>query len=501
MRKRRFIAPGAQKNGAKDLHSGHFSFVGHDEDIGWPPHDWQAPSTAKLWQYNLHYFEWLWALDYADVRAAALNWIDQHSLDKGHVGWEPYPTSLRLMNWCAVCFGKFREELEEDGEFARRIWTSIYLQAEWLQAHLETHLLGNHLFENGAALAVAGSCFSAPDARRWQDTGVAILNEEIQEQILPDGMHFERSPMYHVRMTYLLDLLQRTGAKELQDLAETPLLNMRKALRHLCHADGEIALFNDSAFSIYNSPVSLFGENSAAEAGPWSLPDAGYYGYRDAEGNYVVCDAGAIGPDYIPGHAHGDMFSFELSLQGHRVVVDSGVYDYVPGEMRAYCRSTAAHNTVSIDNQDQSEFWGAFRVARRAHPREIEWQPDPDGFRLAGWHDGYERLPSAPVHRRELTWKRGDGLHVRDQIRAGQGVSAVSRLHLHPHCRVKSLDSHEVLIEFAEGTFRIVFEGDGALRQESSYYCPEFGVKEPNIALAFTMEGKESEASFDVLPN
>ena len=48
------------------------------------------------------------------------------------------------------------------------------------------------------------------------------------------------------------------------------------------------------------------------------MPDTGYYGARSADGHYVVCDAAPIGPDYNPGHAHGDLFSFELSLGGHR---------------------------------------------------------------------------------------------------------------------------------------------------------------------------------------
>ena len=82
--------------------------------------------------------------------------------------------------------------------------------------------------------------------------------------------------------------------------------------------------------------------------------------------------------------AIADFFSFELSLRGTRVVVDSGVSTYETGPMREYCRSTRAHNTVEIEGQDLVELWGAFRVGRRCRPREVEWKELEDGLSFRG---------------------------------------------------------------------------------------------------------------------
>jgi uncharacterized heparinase superfamily protein len=495
---RSILAPGTQPNSQEEARAGQLSFLNRSEDIGWPPTDWQVPELPKLWQYNLHYFEWLWALDFESVREALLDWIERHGLARGRVGWEPYPVSLRLMNWCGVCFGKFRRETEEDTDFLRQLWRSLFLQAQWLSRHLETHLLGNHLLENGAALAFVGSCFSGKAGQRWLSKGLEILSAEVPEQVLPDGMHFERSPMYHLRVAYLLRLLLNTGNEELRSLLERPFVQMRRALEDLCHPDGGIALLNDSAFSIANDPGDLLGPRSALEPSPWALPDAGYYGYRGADGSYIICDAGSIGPDYIPGHAHGDIFSFELSLKGQRVIVDSGVYDYVPGEMRRYCRSTRAHNTVEIDGQDQCEFWGAFRVARRGYPRDVRWEPSSSGFRLSGWHDAYRRLPGRPTHHRSILWDGSSGLEVRDQVKARRPVTAVARLHLHPVCRIMRMRERDALVEYPGGSMRIAFTGQGELSREDSRYCPEFGREVPNVALAFTSDGEDSETAFTI---
>ncbi len=497
----KFLAPGAQENTAADLSVGQLTFVGEEASIGWPPADWRVPALPKLWQYNLHYFEWLWALDFDDARTITLDWIERHPLDRKQVGWEPYPTSLRLMNLTAVFFGRYRQETETDEAFHQALWRSIYLQAGWLQSHLETHLLGNHLFENGAALAFTGSCFSGAVAQGWLETGLNVLRDELPEQIPGDGMHFERSPMYHSRMVYLFQLLLATDHGAIASVLDPLADRVTRALAMLCHPDGDIALLNDSAFGIYSPPKDLLPPEVEHSVGPWALPDGGYFGGRTAEGTYLICDAGDVGPDYIPGHAHGDIFSYELSLAGHRVVVDSGVYDYVPGAMRAYCRSTAAHNTVSIEDQDQCEFWGAFRVARRGKPHEVMWTPAPEGFQLTGWHDGYHRLPGKPTHHREFRWQEGQGLTVRDRISASQPVKSVTRVHLHPLCRVKLTGPREATITYAAGTFRVVFVGSGTLTVETTWYCPQFGRKEENATLAFTMEGKESEVTYSVIPD
>ena len=87
-----------------------------------------------------------------------------------------------------------------------------------------------------------------------------------------------------------------------------------------------------------------------------------------------MVDGGPGGPDHLMAHAHADLFSYELSLFGERFVVDTGVYEYPAGPMRQYVRSTAAHNTASVDGVDQIECWDSFRVARRAAPNDVTWE-------------------------------------------------------------------------------------------------------------------------------
>ena len=505
---RDFLPPGPQSHCPTDMLEGRFSFLNCEHNVGWPP-DWNRCDLPKLWLYHLHYLDYLWSLNYEQAKTLVLDWIAHHPLRKKQVGWEPYPMSLRLMNLCSVFFHKYRTQTETDLAFINQLWTSISLQTWWLTEHLETHLLGNHLFENGAALAFVGSCFSGSAAESWLQVGKRILEREIPEQILGDGMHFERSPMYHCRIVYVLAMLYNTGHSELVNLVTEPLGKSLEALGKLTHPDGQIALLNDSAFAVSNTTGELMAyaqmllcesneDVGAAITGPFALPDAGYYGFRDEAGTYLVCDAAPIGPDYIPGHAHADIFSFELSFRGHRVIVDSGVYDYEPNSMRAYCRSTRAHNTLEIEGQDQCEMWAAFRVSRRGYPRDVRWTPTKNGFRLTGWHDGYQRLKGRPKHTRRFGWNGLGKLVIQDQIVASCVQNVVSRIHLHPDCRIGHRNDNGIEVVYPAGRFQISFQGKGKLDLETSLYCPQFGRKVENTALAYRVSSHHIQTSLQV---
>jgi len=496
------MPPPTPQDHHRELTSGTFTFINDERNIGWPP-NWEQAKAPLLWQFNLHYFDWLWSVDYHQAEIVVTDWIDRYPLAHERVGWAAYPTSLRLMNWICILLGRFYNEVQEAPEFRERLWQSTYLQAEWLRKHLETHIQANHLLENAIALTLAGATFDGQVATEWIDQGTKLLTGELKEQFLADGMHYERSPMYHQRMLYGLLLLQSLGNDAVSALTAPILEPACTALRHLLHPDGNMALFNDSAFKIYTAPAPLL--DAAAQVserspnvctdrtGAWALPDAGYYGFRAADNTYIVCDAGPIGPDHQPGHGHGDMLSFELSIKGQRVVVDSGVLDYGCGETRAYCRSTRAHNTVEFEGQDQCEFWSDFRVARRGRVHDVEWSPSETGFVLSAWHDGYARLRGSHRHSRSFKWAEPGTLTIDDQLTGNAPFHAVSRIHFHPDCTVDVISKQEARVQCSSGVLKISCNGPGVLSTEPSTYCPEFGKAIENVCLCHTVDAPSGD--------
>ena len=485
-----FPAPTVERaNAEAEILSGRLSFVGRTETVGFPP-AWDGGDRPRLWRYNLHYHEFLWRLDYRDARTVVLDWISGHPPRAGQTGWEAYPISLRLVNWCTLFFGRHVARTLDDEAFAQALWMSIRDQARHLERNIEWHLMANHLLENAVSLAVVGSCFGHPEADRWLKKGRALLERELPEQVLADGGHVERSPMYQCRVLHDLRVLMATREPSLAALVEPYVMPATGVLRAMTHPDGDIALLNDSALGVYPMPDPV-----APAAGPFALHETGYYGAQNDDGDYVICDAGPLGPDYQPGHGHADLFSFELSLGGSRVVVDSGVSTYEPGTVRDFCRSTRAHNTVEIGGTDQAELWGAFRVGRRPVPTGIEWRASPSRFTLSAEHRGYAHLSGSPRHRRRFEWHGLGALTITDEVSATRPVDAVTRLHLHPECQVEGFTDGGCALRFAGGSADVSWEGWQGAELTESTYCPRFGVETANACLALSSRVAMLEAT------
>ncbi len=526
-----FLPPARTETVSVDPQHGDFAFLNKRRHLGWPP-QWDPEGVSLLWRFHLHYFEYVWGLDFDDAHQAAVHWISDQEPDRKLPSWSSYVISLRLQNWSAYFFSQHVSRFNGDPEIAAPLWESMYSQAEHLSRNLETHLLGNHLWENGVALAMVGACFEDEAAERWLRKGMCVLDREIEEQVLSDGGHFERSPMYHLRALYTLALLANTGNRLLLELVVEPLSRMAKTLADMLHPDRDIALFNDSVLKSHAEPIQLLKyvdrllndllpnsgetESSAQEpprqktpeacgmfsgAGPIELAETGYFGWRtpgSREAHYVLCDAGPIGPDYIPGHAHGDMLSFELSLLGERVITDSGVFDYEISETRRASRSTAAHNTVEVGGYDQCEFWGAFRVGRRGRTGPVRFDRHKDGFSLAASHDGYQHLPGKPVHLRTIRWYEDGVLVVRDDVNCGQRQPCVTHLHLAPSCSLSKLTQHEAVVHFRQGQFSICFDSESAVELTESPYFSQMGVRIMRPCLRVTWLSSDGPTAFCV---
>ncbi|MDA8381534.1 MAG: alginate lyase family protein [Betaproteobacteria bacterium] len=474
-----------------------FRFLNEEHDLEGPGH-WNAPGRAKLWLYNLHYFDDLNAAD-AERRVAAherliARWIAENPPGKG-VGWEPYPVSLRIVNW--VKWAACGHALSPDAAH------SLARQARYLTRRLEYHLLGNHLFANAKALVFAGAFFAGPEADRWMRRGMEILMREVPEQILSDGGHFERSPMYHaIALEDLLDLVNLAcagpgafagWAREIALWRDTAA-DMLRWLLAMCHPDEEISFFNDAAMGVAASPGELIryarrlGVPVAAQGDGVSWLNASGYVRVQKHGAVLIADLAPVGPDYLPGHAHADVLSFELSVNGRRLLVNSGTSCYAGGAQRAWERSTAAHNTVELDGQSSSEVWASFRVARRAYPFDVEVAQSPKGIVIEGAHDGYRRLRGRPVHRRRWLLE-SERLEIEDRIE-GRAARAISRLYLHPEASVVQCPGGgHVQAAGARARWQAL-GGDVSLR--TAWWHPEFGLSLPSTRIETHMRGERT---------
>ncbi|MFP4502465.1 MAG: heparinase II/III family protein [Candidatus Hydrogenedentota bacterium] len=498
---------------------GTFTFLNETRTFTAMP-TWGATDPgAKLWLYNLHYFDYAPALAaaaretgdaiYMDTLAALMrSWLAACGKPgEPPFAWDAGPLSHRLLNWCRVLLAA-RATLNREAGLLENVTGALFTQALYLEKHLEYHLLGNHLITNAAALLYAGTVLEGRAPCRWRRRGSAILRRQLRTQVLPDGGHVERSPMYHalVLKDYLdcLALERHAGAHWFTGEDRRVIGRMARFLASIAHPDGEIPLLNDAAFAVAPPPPKLLA--AAAELldmpdlapghGAMALPDTGLFIDR-GQGHFLVFDAGPVGPDYNPAHAHGDTLGFELSLGKQRVLVDTGVCSYAGDSWRTYCESTRAHNTLDIDGAGQIEKWGRyhFRAGRRPYPRGVTWYERDRLTVFEGGHTGYDHLPGRPRHMRSLVRVDQAFWVIVDVVRGHHHHAITSYLHFHPDTAV-NLEDAAAWAVFPGGCMRIVPLGGTPCILAGSvtpplqgWYCPRFGVRIPQPVLELAETG------------
>lgn len=345
--------------------------------------DWNYVGNGTLFTYNLNYFDFINSDSF--LTEEACQWIDRFINDIPTITWglDPYPIALRGINWIKFfcCHPECATKNRED---------SLYSQYRLLERKLEYHLLGNHLLEDAFSLTVGGHYFGD---KHMMQKGTKLLMKELQEQILPDGAHYEQSPMYHcILLDRLLDTINMVQGSRLKVKGDFLFSYAERMLGHLesiCYEDGTWPFFGDAASGI--APMTQDIKDYAHRLGlTWEALPLKECGYRKMQSGRMEAfvDVGNIMATYQPGHSHADALNFELRIDGKPFIVDTGISTYEKNTRRQYERSTAAHNTVSSKFRNSSEVWGGFRIGRRCNvictkDEERCIEAEHDGFGLA----------------------------------------------------------------------------------------------------------------------
>lgn len=397
---------------------------------------WNCEKIDKLWSYNLNYMDFLHQKDFSIEQGEF--WINcfVDDIAGNKDGMEPYPIALRGINWI-----KFLSRYHPYIPFeTKQKWDySLYAQYKILMDNLEYHLLGNHLLEDAFSLLWGGLYFKDEILYRKAE---GLLYKELNKQVLPDGSHYELSPMYHqILLERLLDCinalkynLRYCKEEELTGFMENKAIQMLGWLGAIVYKDGSIPLFNDAAYGIAPQAYELF--SYAGRLGlKWEKGTLRESGYRRFESSLLelVVDVGHIGPDYIPGHAHADTFNYELRIAGRLFIIDTGISTYNKNARRQYERETQAHNTVTIGNIGSSQVWGGFRVAKRAKIMSLK---EGNNY-VEAIHDGFKSL--GIKHQRRFTLDL-DKVQISDTLFGSKGKKAVNRIILSPDVEIYSVN-------------------------------------------------------------
>jgi uncharacterized heparinase superfamily protein len=518
--------------------------------------------TKVIWELNRH--QWLvhlgqaWRLTGDERYAQTLiqyvqAWLRVNPPGMG-INWaSSLEVAFRLIAWCwalvlirdsraltADVFCQFEEAVEAHATHVER-YLSYYFSPN-------THLTGEAL-----GLFYAGVVFpEMKRAERWRSLAMRILVQEIERQVLPDGVYFERSTCYQ-RYTvdiylHFLILASRAGI-EVPAIVGKIVKSMIEVLVTLRQPDGSMPSIGDAdggmvlplsrtppddyratfstAAVVFNDPVYAWAAGRLASDTLWLLgtpavetfetlekkkpqsaacrvfPAGGFVAMRsgwDERAHALIFDAGPLGCHFSAGHGHADLLSVQCSAFGQQYLVDAGTCCYTSDpEVRDFFRSTAAHSTVMVDGESHAKPAGPFSWRSRCAAQLLRWTIN-DSFAYAdAIHDAYRPLPDPVSHRRRVAFIDSRYWLVIDDLCGSKSHRIDVRFQFAPMqiriddagwvCATRN-DGHALLLRaFASAPFEIDVR-EGRRDPMEGWVSRDYGQIEPAPVLVYTATTK-----------
>ncbi|MCB0213795.1 MAG: alginate lyase family protein, partial [Anaerolineae bacterium] len=456
--------------------------------------DWTyCPQGNKDWTWDLNrhaYFETLGrAYTYSGderyvekFQELLLDWLAKNPVDTRQANWSSvFEVGFRINTWIWA-FHYFRLAPSFDTKFCLAFLKGLFVHGCYLDAHIELHAQNNHLLLEAKSLAMLGLLFPEfKQAAHWRERGLKLLYREIEAQIYPDGVHGEMATHYHrVIAGELLELLVvlennhipippaiQAGFERMVDFevwvtkpnGQIPLLGdsalQDTYLRYTAASGGAIFMKRTALKSVIPNPgeaevwllgpqrIETFQRTTSDEVSLDSraFPDGGYFVMRHGHTSaapYLVFDCGPFGYKPVPSHGHADALSFELHAWGQTLLVDPGIYGTQLGQnWRNFFRGTRAHNSVVVDNLDQSILIDVWRVYQPAQAKLHQWITSDHFDFVDGSHNGYMRLPEGVTHRRRIFFVKPEYWIVIDTVTGSGEHTYDNYFHLMPNAVVQ----------------------------------------------------------------
>ena len=436
--------------------------------------DWNFGEYGQLWNIRLNSLEYLSHLETSVDDGLYLIRDFIKEIRKNRTRYDSHCASLRIINVIKFCSRNSIDDPE--------INAFVFSQALYVRKNCEVHLRNNHLLENAFALLFASHFFGHEKLFHFSSR---ILINSLEKQILPDGAHFELCPMYHLwttnRLLECLQILKHStfNVKPVLIVVEEKVSSMLGWIKHMQFGNGSLPAVNDSGegYGPGINAILKIANDIGLKASNHPLKESGFRKFRNRNFEMLV-DVNGLTPPEAPGHSHADTFHFILHVFGDPFIIDTGVSTYEPSKLRMHERSTLAHNTVVVNDQNQSEIYGTFRAGRRAKVNLMKCT----AHELEASHNGYQHI--GVKHARSFSFEQ-DKIVVTDKITGKLPAKCSAYLHIDKKNRIVKKEN-KLISKFVE----IDFKNATAVELKENYYAVAFGKQLPCYVIKIDFTGE-----------
>ncbi len=452
---------------------GSFSFLNKEKKFQ-SVIDWNFAEYGQLWNIRLNSLEYLSHLDIsADIgKVVLLDFI--RDIKQNRTRYDSHCASLRIINVIKFC-SRYQIDIPEVNAF-------VFSQALYVRKNSEVHLSNNHLLENGFAMLFASHFFGHEKLFHYSSK---VLLKALDKQILADGAHFELCPMYHLwvvnRLLECLQILRRSSfkVKSVLEVLEKKVSAMLGWIMQMQFGNGSLPAVNDSSegYGPSINAILKIASDIGLKTSGYALKESGFRKFKNRNFEMLV-DVNGLTPPEAPGHSHADTFHFILHVFGDPLIIDTGVSTYEPSKLRMHERSTLAHNTVVVNDLNQSEIYGIFRAGRRAKVNLAKCS----SHELEASHNGYQHL--GIKHTRTFTFEQ-DKIVITDKISGKLPEKCSAYLHIDKKNRLVKKEN-ELISKFVN----IQFSNSSNIEVKENYYAVAFGKQLPCYVVKIDFSGE-----------
>lgn len=430
---------------------------------------------------------------------------DMEKADNVYFAWRPLEVGDRLEHQIEQ-FELFLPSPNFTPDFLLEFLDNYHRHATFVDSHYSKQ--GNHLLFEAQRIIFAGAFFPEfKEAASWRKSGVDILNREIENQVYPDGSHFELDPRYHVASINIfgkaLRMMDANGY--LNEFPRSYLETVNKMIEftfNIAFPDYTLPMFSDNKLykkseilktyrewrkmTPKNKALQYFateGEKGIAPAyTSKAFPMGGFYVLRngwDSISSVMVLKAGPAGE----WHNQFDNGTFELWLKGRNFFPDSGSFIYGGDDevlkQRNWFRQTAVHNTLTLDNKN----------LQTRESKLLKWEPEGSTELVVVETPGYDGL----THRRAVFFVDKEFYVISDEAYGDASGDVALHYQLLPCDPLENTVKKSVSTAFADGnnvTLRVF--GADAMTAEEGWTSPDYRVKHSRPAYSFSKKKKSS---------
>lgn len=425
--------------------------------------DWKDLSSGQLWKYHLQYASFL--LDSSVPSETRYLWLQDLNTQilNNLIKLEAYPCSIRIIHSLL-----FLHLTDSDPNFNK----ALTKQLHWLKKNLEYHIDANHLLMNRIALSLA-EIFLGNESKSLTHTQLIY---EIDRQTLKDGAHYERSLMYHLEILEMLMILYSCIQHKNSFLKSELSPRIGRWVQWLDSFTDQGKLvpnFNDCTLNLSSriSDILECADKMNIKQGISNYSISSFHILSFGKNQKVYIQHLTPGPVYQAGHAHADILHFIWFDHLQPVFCDTGISTYENSALRLSEKSSGAHNTVTVENRDQSQIWSSFRMAKRAKVEVLEM----DNHNLKGTI----RFAGNPVLRHQRQFQTDDqSLTIDDQIFCPAHTTAIARFYVDRNVieSIKITEDNKIRIH----SFEISFTGVDRIEIKDCIQSLDFNQRVPS---------------------